>query len=82
MAVCFLQYYCGKASIATRSALGKALVRIYRDRRDSVRGIVQCEDVGAGVSECFYPSLRYFFVKVSGVFERERNCNFWCCILC
>jgi len=64
LAVCSLHYYCGVASIKTRAALGKALVRIHRDRREiqyivlvSIRTLVQ---------ECpsaFTPFLNDFFVK-------------------
>ncbi|EED95965.1 beta subunit of clathrin adaptor protein AP3, partial [Thalassiosira pseudonana CCMP1335] len=64
LAVCSLHYYCGIASIKIRTALGKALVRIHRDRREiqyvvlvSIRTLVQ---------ECpsaFTPFLNDFFVK-------------------
>ncbi|KAL7539414.1 hypothetical protein ACHAXR_009260, partial [Thalassiosira sp. AJA248-18] len=64
LAACSLHYHCGVASIKTRSALGKALVRIHRDRREiqyivlvSIRTLVQ---------ECpsaFSPFLNDFFVK-------------------
>eukprot|EP00577_Skeletonema_sp_RCC1716_P004670 CAMPEP_0113410610 /NCGR_PEP_ID=MMETSP0013_2-20120614/21790_1 /TAXON_ID=2843 ORGANISM="Skeletonema costatum, Strain 1716" /NCGR_SAMPLE_ID=MMETSP0013_2 /ASSEMBLY_ACC=CAM_ASM_000158 /LENGTH=1161 /DNA_ID=CAMNT_0000296841 /DNA_START=434 /DNA_END=3917 /DNA_ORIENTATION=- /assembly_acc=CAM_ASM_000158 len=64
LTVCSLHYYCGVASIKTRAALGKALVRIHRDRREiqyivlvSIRTLVQ---------ECpsaFTPFLNDFFVK-------------------
>eukprot|EP00985_Skeletonema_marinoi_P021036 scaffold12689_cov97-Skeletonema_marinoi.AAC.2 len=64
LTVCSLHYYCGVASIKMRAALGKALVRIHRDRREiqyivlvSIRTLVQ---------ECpsaFAPFLNDFFVK-------------------
>mmetsp|Transcript_3818 Transcript_3818/g.8588 ORF Transcript_3818/g.8588 Transcript_3818/m.8588 type:complete len:1466 (-) Transcript_3818:133-4530(-) len=64
LAVCSLHYYCGVASIRIRAAVGKSLVRIYRDKREiqyvvltSIRTLVQ---------ECpsaFTPFLSDFFVK-------------------
>jgi len=36
MAVCSLHYYYGVASVTIRSALGRALVQIYRDWRDTM----------------------------------------------
>ena len=64
LAVCSLHYYCGVASIRVRAAMGKSLVRIYRDKREiqyvvltSIRTLVQ---------ECpsaFTPFLGDFFVK-------------------
>ncbi|KAL7544429.1 hypothetical protein ACHAWF_007809, partial [Thalassiosira exigua] len=64
LAACSLHYHCGIASIKIRAALGKALVRIHRDRREiqyvvlvSIRTLVQ---------ECpsaFSPFLNDFFVK-------------------
>mmetsp|Transcript_37605 Transcript_37605/g.65975 ORF Transcript_37605/g.65975 Transcript_37605/m.65975 type:complete len:1393 (-) Transcript_37605:32-4210(-) len=64
LAACSLHYHCDVASIKIRSALGKALVRIHRDRREiqyivlvSIRTLVQ---------ECpsaFSPFLNDFFVK-------------------
>lgn len=64
LGACSLHYHCGVASIKVRSALGRALVRIHRDRREiqyivlvSIRTLVQ---------ECpsaFSPFLNDFFVK-------------------
>jgi len=64
LAACSLHYHCGVASIKARSALGKSLVRIHRDRREiqyivlvSIRTLVQ---------ECpsaFSAFLNDFFVK-------------------
>jgi AP-3 complex subunit beta len=34
LAVCSLHYYCGVSSIDARQKIGKALVRIHRDRRE------------------------------------------------
>jgi len=64
LAVCSLQYYCGVASIKTRSALGKALVRIHRDRRE-IQYVVLVS-IRTLVKECpsaFSPFLNDFFVK-------------------
>lgn len=64
LGVCSLHYYCGVASIRIRSALGKALVRIYHDRRE-IQFIV-LNSIRSLVWECpsaFTPYLRDFFVK-------------------
>ena len=66
LSVCSLLYYCGVSSVKTRSAIGKALVRIHRDRREiqyvvltSIRTLVtQCPSA-------FAPFLHDFYVKVS-----------------
>ena len=66
LAVCSLHYYCGVASIPVRSAVGKALVRIYRGRRE-VQFVV-LTSIRALARECpsaFAPYLEDFFVKVS-----------------
>lgn len=64
LGVCSLLYYCGVSSVKARSAMGKALVRIHRGKREiqyvvltSIRTLVQ---------ECpsaFAPFLHDFFVK-------------------
>ena len=74
LAVCTLHYYCGVASVKVRSSLGKALVRIHRDRREiqyvvlaSIRTLAQ---------ECpsaFSPFLNDFFVTVSAMLWTKRN---------
>lgn len=64
LAVCSLHYYCGIASIKIRTALGKALVRIHRDRRE-IQYIVLVS-IRTLVLECpsaFTPFLNDFFVK-------------------
>lgn len=64
LGVCSLHYYCGVASIQIRSALGKALVRIYHDRREIQ--FVVLNSIRSLVWECpsaFTPFLRDFFVK-------------------
>jgi hypothetical protein len=65
LSVCSLHYYCGISSIRARSAMGKALVRIHRGRREiqyvvltSVRVLVQ------DCPSAFAPFLPDFFVKV------------------
>jgi hypothetical protein len=65
LAVCSLHYYCGVSSIRSRSAMGKALVRIHRGRREiqyvvltSIRVLVQ------DCPSAFAPFLPDFFVKV------------------
>lgn len=64
LATCSLHYHCGIASIKIRSALGKALVRIHRDRRE-IQYIVLVS-IRTLVRECpsaFTPFLRDFFIK-------------------
>jgi hypothetical protein len=68
LSVCSLHYYCGISSIRARSAMGKALVRIHRGRREiqyvvltSIRVLVQ------DCPSAFAPFLPDFFVKVWGV---------------
>ena len=65
LAVCSLHYYCGVSSIKTRSAIGKALVRIHRGRRE-IQYVV-LTSIRALVRDCpsaFAPFLSDFFVKV------------------
>lgn len=64
LAVCSLQYYCGVASIRVRSAMGRALVRIYHDKRE-IQYVV-LTSIKTLVKECpsaFTPFLPSFFVK-------------------
>eukprot|EP00548_Thalassiothrix_antarctica_P014824 CAMPEP_0194176076 /NCGR_PEP_ID=MMETSP0154-20130528/10063_1 /TAXON_ID=1049557 /ORGANISM="Thalassiothrix antarctica, Strain L6-D1" /LENGTH=1487 /DNA_ID=CAMNT_0038890141 /DNA_START=352 /DNA_END=4815 /DNA_ORIENTATION=+ len=66
MAVCSMQYYCGVASIPVRTALGKALVRIHRDRREIQYAVLT--SIRCLISECpsaFSPFLSDFFVKAT-----------------
>lgn len=63
--VCSLLYYCGVSSVKTRSAIGKALVRIHRGRRE-IQYVV-LTSIRTLVKECpsaFAPFLNDFFVKV------------------
>eukprot|EP00980_Cylindrotheca_fusiformis_P007005 scaffold1474_cov132-Cylindrotheca_fusiformis.AAC.1 len=65
LSVCSLHYYCGVSSIRARSAIGKALVRIHRDRRE-IQYVV-LTSIQTLVHECpsaFAPFLPDFFVKV------------------
>lgn len=64
LGVCSLHYHCGIASVKIRSSLGKALVRIYHDRREiqyivlnSIRMLAQ------DCPSAFTPYLNDFFVK-------------------
>lgn len=64
LAVCSLQYYCGVASIPIRKAIGKALVRIHRDRRE-IQYVVLAS-IRTLASQCpsaFSPFLQDFLVK-------------------
>ena len=65
LSVCSLLYYCGVSSVKTRSAIGKALVRIHRDRRE-IQYVV-LTSIRTLVTECpsaFAPFLNDFYVKV------------------
>lgn len=65
LSVCSLLYYCGVSSIKSRSAMGKALVRIHRGRRE-IQYVV-LTSIRTLVTECpsaFAPFLNDFFVKV------------------
>jgi len=65
LAVCSLQYYCGVSSVKVRSSIGKALVRIHRDRRE-IQYVV-LSSIRTLVHECpsaFAPFLQDFFVMV------------------
>ncbi len=65
LGVCSLLYYCGVSSIKARSAIGKALVRIHRGRRE-IQYVV-LTSIRSLVRECpsaFAPFLNDFFVKV------------------
>jgi AP-3 complex subunit beta len=65
LSVCSLHYYCGVSSVKARSAIGKALVRIHRDRRE-IQYVV-LTSIRTLVNECpsaFAPFLHDFFVKV------------------
>mmetsp|Transcript_25298 Transcript_25298/g.48335 ORF Transcript_25298/g.48335 Transcript_25298/m.48335 type:complete len:1384 (+) Transcript_25298:115-4266(+) len=64
LGACSLHYHCGVASIKIRTDLGKALVRIHRDRRE-IQYIVLVS-IRTLVRECpsaFSPFLNDFFVK-------------------
>ena len=65
LAVCSLHYYCGVSTIKARSAIGKALVRIHRGRRE-IQYVV-LTSIRVLVRDCpsaFAPFLPDFFVKV------------------
>jgi hypothetical protein len=65
LAASSLHYYCGVSSVKARSAVGKSLVRIHRDRREIQYVVLSC--IRTLVTECpsaFAPFLQDFFVKV------------------
>jgi AP-3 complex subunit beta len=65
LSVCSLLYYCGVSSVKARSAIGKALLRIHRGRRE-IQYVV-LTSIRTLVNECpsaFAPFLHDFFVKV------------------
>ena len=65
LGVCSLLYYCGVSSVKARSAIGKALVRIHRGRRE-IQYVV-LTSIRTLVGECpsaFAPFLNDFYVKV------------------
>ena len=64
LAVCSLQYYCGVSSIHVRASMGKALVRIHRDRREIQYVVLASIRTLASESpSAFAPFLHDFFVK-------------------
>ena len=64
LAVCSLQYYCGVASVRVRAAMGKALVRIHRDRREIQYVVLQSiRHLAAECPSAFMPFLHDFFVQ-------------------
>mmetsp|Transcript_7924 Transcript_7924/g.17269 ORF Transcript_7924/g.17269 Transcript_7924/m.17269 type:complete len:1163 (-) Transcript_7924:567-4055(-) len=66
LAVCSLHFYCGTQSIITAQQIGKALVRILRNRRETQ--FVVLSSINAMVRErpaMFRPFLSDFFVKAS-----------------
>ena len=75
LAVCSLQYYCGVSSVKVRSSIGKALVRIHRDRREiqyvvlsSIRTLVhECPSAFAPFLQDFFVVVRAFCTKFSFV---------------
>jgi AP-3 complex subunit beta len=80
LGVCSLLYYCGISSVKTRSAIGKALVRIHRGRRE-IQYVV-LTSIRTLVAECpsaFAPFLNDFFVKVRLRSLRNRT-RFGLCI--
>jgi AP-3 complex subunit beta len=74
LSVCSLHYYCGVASVKVRSALGKALVRIHRNRREIQ--FVVLSSIRTLVGECpsaFTPFLNDFFVTVRNNNEGDHH---------
>ena len=64
LAVCRLHYYCGVSSVKTRSAMGKALVRIHRDKREIQYVVLtSIHTLCHHVPSAFTPYLHDFFVK-------------------
>ncbi|GKY99801.1 hypothetical protein MPSEU_000933900 [Mayamaea pseudoterrestris] len=64
LAVCSLLYYCGVASVYVRASMGRALVRIHRDKRE-IQHVVLAS-IRMLARECpsaFGPFLPDFFVK-------------------
>ena len=84
LAVCSLHYYCGVASVKVRSALGKALVRIHRDRRE-IQYVV-LTSIRTLVAECpsaFTPFLNDFFITVrSNLLTSKSSHSFFRLTLC
>jgi hypothetical protein len=75
LAVCSLHYYCGVSTIKARSAIGKALVRIHRGRRE-IQYVV-LTSIRALVGDCpsaFSPFLTDFFVKVRAFLRCTLHC--------
>jgi AP-3 complex subunit beta len=81
LSVCSLLYYCGVSSIQVRSAMGKALVRIHRGRREiqyvvltSIRVLVQdCPSAFAPFLPDFFVKVRWRFAKVTDLEIRHTS---------
>jgi AP-3 complex subunit beta len=83
LAVCSLHYYCGVSNISTRSAMGKAMVRIHRDRRE-IQYVV-LTSIRSLVRECpsaFTPYLNDFFVKVCTCINTSPVITVLACLSC
>jgi AP-3 complex subunit beta len=86
LSVCSLHYYCGVASPKVRSALGKALVRIHRNRREIQ--FVVLASIRTLVTECpsaFTPFLNDFFITVrkqNGLISTYVLLGFFLIVLC
>ena len=66
LAVCELHYHCGVGSIQTREAIGKALVRIHRDKREIQFVVLQAiRDLAYPSPSMFTPYLKEFFIKAT-----------------
>jgi AP-3 complex subunit beta len=64
LTVCRLHYYCGASSIKTRAALGKALVRIHRDKREIQYVVLtSIRTLADSCPSAFTPYLHDFFIK-------------------
>jgi len=72
LGVCALHYYCGSQSSSTTQQLGKALVRILRNRREIQYVVLTCISTMAQQRPMmFRPFLSDFFIKGSDpVFNR------------
>ena len=76
LGVCSLLYYCGVSSVKARSAIGKALVRIHRGRRE-IQYVV-LTSIRTLVGECpsaFAPFLNDFYVKVRPSHSSSTDCS-------
>lgn len=66
LAVCALQYYCGPQSDSTTQQVGKALVRILRNRREIQYVVLTCISTMAQERPAlFRPFLSDFFIKAT-----------------
>ena len=66
LAVCALHYYCGPQSDGTTQQIGKALVRILRNRREIQYVVLKCINTMAQERPAFFrPFLSDFFIKAT-----------------
>ena len=64
LAVCALHYYCGTQSAVTTQQIGKALVRILRNRREVQYVVLNCiNSMARERPTIFGPFLSDFFIK-------------------
>jgi AP-3 complex subunit beta len=64
LAVCALHYYCGPQNDGTTQQIGKALVRILRNRREIQYVVLKCINTMAQERPAFFrPFLSDFFIK-------------------
>jgi AP-3 complex subunit beta len=82
LGVCALHYYCGPQGLATTQQIGKALVRILRNRREIQYVVLTCINTMAQQRPAmFRPFISDFLVKSTDpVFNRLLKVRTACCL--